>query len=754
MRIGGVRIGLKGRIRAFAAEAWPQQAAANGIAIPDAGTRIEPRRVTITWIGLVEAARRALAAEEERWLPWSVVAFGAGIATYFALEAEPSLGMAAFIGLAGAFCAWRKPRNAGVGLRFLCAMIAAGGLGFAAAKMRTLRIDAPIIARDTGPVRLTGRIESVDIRAPNRARIVLAPETFGDGKTKSPATVRLTLSGAKSVAAAQPGALVSALAMLRPPPEPALPNGYDFARWAYFHRIGAVGFTYGAPKILEAPPQGFIASLRARIENLRLAMTKRITAVIPGADGNIAAALITGERGQIDEDDNQAYRDSGLAHVLSISGVHLALAGLGIFWVLRALLALWPWAALTQPIKKWAAVAAFASSSFYLAISGGGSPAVRSYLMLSMMLLGVLADRPALSMRAVALAALALLAYEPEDIVDPSFQMSFAAVIGLIALAEWGASRTRDDVPAQTRFGFVWRKARRYVLGAMLASVVATLATTPFAIYHFDRAAAYSLLANALAEPVVAFIIMPFAAIAVILTPLGMEAAPLHVMGWGVHVMTGIAHWVAGLPGATTLVRAWPAAALGTIVFGGLWIALWRLKWRWLGLVPIALASAAIFAAAPPDLFIARDGRSLAVRGSDGALVILGDKPDAYTAEQWLLRDGDRRDVTAARTAAHCDDLGCVAAAKDGRLVALSLRAGALADDCMRARIVVSAIAVRANCKGPELVLDRFDIAKNGATAVTWGASGLTMETVAVERGRRPWSVRAPLPAREGTANQ
>jgi competence protein ComEC len=167
-------------------------------------------------------------------------------------------------------------------------------------------------------------------------------------------------------------------------------------------------------------------------------MTKRVTAAIAGPDGNIAAALITGERGQIDEEDNQAYRDSGLAHVLLISGVHLALAGLGIFWVLCALLALWLWLALTQPIKKWAAVAAFASSSFYLAISGGGSPAVRSYLMLSMMLLGVLADRPALSMRAVALAALALLIYEPEDIVDPSFQMSFAAVIGLIALAEWG----------------------------------------------------------------------------------------------------------------------------------------------------------------------------------------------------------------------------------------------------------------------------------------------------------------------------
>jgi competence protein ComEC len=182
-------------------------------------------------------------------------------------------------------------------------------------------------------------------------------------------------------------------------------------------------------------------------------------------------------------------------------------------------------------------------------------------------------------------------------------------------------------------------------------------------------------------------------------------------------------------------------------VFGGLWIALWRLKWRWLGLAPIAIASAAIFASAPPDLFIARDGLSMAVRRRDGALVVLGEKPDAYTAEQWLLRDGDLRDMAAARAPAHCDELGCVTAMKDGRLVALSLRAGALVDDCARARIVVSAVPIRRSCKGPDLVLDHFDAARNGAASVTLGANGVDIETVAAERGKRPWSVRATPPS-------
>ena len=382
-----------------------------------------------------------------------------------------------------------------------------------------------------------------------------------------------------------------------------------------------------------------------------------------------------------------------------------------------------------------------AELKLYLAISGGGSPAVRSYLMLSMMLLGVLADRPALSMRAVALAALALLAFEPEDLVDPGFQMSFAAVIGLIALAEWGSSRAREDAAAFGRFAWWWRKGRRYIVGMLLASTVATLATTPFAIYHFDRAAGYSVLANLLAEPVVAFVIMPSAAFAVLAMPFGLEAAPLNLMGWGVHVMTAIAHWVADLPGATTLVRAWPVSALMAIVFGGLWIALWRRRWRWFGFAPIAAGFMLIAASAPPDIFIPRDGQSLAVRGSDGRLAILGPHADEYTSEQWMLRDGDRREVAAARAGAHCDEFGCIAKTRDGRVVALSLRAAALAEDCARADIIVSAVPIRRACKGPDLVLDRFDALKNGATSVTLGKE-LRVETVAAERGKRPWSRR------------
>ena len=242
--------------------------------------------------------------------------------------------------------------------------------------------------------------------------------------------------------------------------------------------------------------------------------------------------MITGERGPITDEDTAAYRDSGLAHVLSISGVHLALAGLGIFWALRALLALWPRIALTQPIKKWAAMAALASATFYLLISGASAPPVRSYIMLSCMLLAVLDDRPALSMRAVAFSALIIAAIQPESVVEPGFQMSFAAIIGLIALAEWEGRRPRTDTFPKGIWRII-RAARKYVVGVVAASIVAGVATAPFAIFHFNRAVGYSLLSNLLALPVVGAVIMPAAAVAVVMMPFGLEYWPLQVMGWG-----------------------------------------------------------------------------------------------------------------------------------------------------------------------------------------------------------------------------
>jgi competence protein ComEC len=356
-----VRIGLNLAARLAGLRLWPE-AQAGAVA-----RRRDRRLSSRTVEGVLDALASNLAAEEERLFPWCIVAFGAGIVCYFGLPSEPSMAFAGAVAMAALASAIAARRSATFGARFLLALIAAAGFGFAAAKLRTNSVAAPAIVRDIGPIEVAGRIASVDIFAPNRARVVLEPIRVGNTGMAPPSRLRFTMMGANAVASAAPGAWVSARAVLRPPPEPAMPHGYDFARWAYFQEIGGIGFTYGAPKPIDAPREdSLLERISVAIEAGRMAMTGRIKEAVPGPDGSIAAALITGERAAIAEEDAAAYRDSGLTHVLSISGLHLALAGLGIFWVVRALLALSPWLALTQPIKKWAAAAAFASASFYL----------------------------------------------------------------------------------------------------------------------------------------------------------------------------------------------------------------------------------------------------------------------------------------------------------------------------------------------------------------------------------------------------
>ncbi len=318
--------------------------------------------------------------------------------------------------------------------------------------------------------------------------------------------------------------------------------------------------------------------------------------------------------------------------------------------------------------------------------------------------------------------------------------MSFSAIIGLIALAEWHRAIPTVDGSARTGAGDLYRWLRRYILGLIFASIVAGLATAPFAIYHFDRAPGYSLLANLLASPVVGTIIMPSACLAVALMPFGLEYWPLQAMGWGVGIMTAIAHWVSGLPGAVHLVAAKSELVLLLVVGGGLWVGLWQRPWRWHGLAAVLAGFVLAAMEKSPDILISRDGNAAAVRGPGGELVLIGN-PDQYTAEQWLLRDGDARDVEEAQLGAQCDEWGCVVEDKNGNLVALALKAGSLADDCARAKVVLSAVPIRRNCREPLFTLDLFDVYYGGATALFVNDGRITTLTTAERRGKRPWSL-------------
>ncbi|HTT85301.1 MAG TPA: ComEC/Rec2 family competence protein [Rhizomicrobium sp.] len=693
---------------------------------------------------------RALLNERERWALWLPVALGAGIGVYFALPFEPErMSVLAFACVAAALlvAAFIFDRAS---LRIFCLGLATLLAGFCLAKWRCETVAAPVIMHRIGPVELDGRVEFAELHG-RGVRVVLAPTSVaGVAATDLPRRVRVSLRHGGDLLV--PGAIVRLDAVLMPPPPPASPGDYDFGRAAFFEGIGAVGYAFGRPELIApAPPPGLWGRAALALEALRYRMSARIHGVLPGSTGAIASALITGDRGGISEADEEALRDAGLAHVLAIAGLHMALVGLGLFWTVRAALALWPRVALTQPIKKWAALAALGGAAFYLVISGAATPALRAFTMLAMMLFAILFDRPALSMRSLGFAATILLFAAPESLIEPGFQMSFAAVASLIAVAEWEQRRAATRPPAPT---LPFADVRRYLRGIAVTSFVGSLATMPYAAFHFDRATHYAVLGNLLAMPIMGFVTMPMAALCVVLMPFHLDVIPLHVMGWGIAAMLAVGRFVSHLPGAVTAVAAWPVAALVLISLGGLWIVIWRSAWRWLGFAPALAGIALVLLARPPDILVARDGQTIAIRAGDGRLYFVQHIADEYSASEWLKRDGDarlaRNSIAAVKDGVRCDVFGCVARMANGYTVAAVQRPDALREDCAAADIVIGGFPLHGQCREPRLVIDKVDVIRNGAYAI-WLGGQITFETVQQIRGNRPWS-RAPW-QRKGRRN-
>lgn len=667
-------------------------------------------------------ANTFLMAERDRWPLWLAVALGAGAAGYFALPAEPpaALGWAALalgLGAAAVTIKWH----------WRLGLVAALLLGFGLAKLREEAVVTPVLDH-AAVAHLTARIASLEPREKG-VRVVL-DEVRSGALPSPPRRIRVALRAGGDF---RPGQWLSLTARLDTPPAPSEPGANDLGRSLFFQSIGAVGFAYGkAHRIVPAGPVGLGQRIGAAIEDLRLVMTQRIQAALPGSVGGIASALITGERGGISEEDEEALRDAGLAHVLAIAGLHMALVGGGIFWLLRAVLAAIPAVALHYPIKKWAAGGALAAGSFYLVASGAAPSSVRAFVMLACVMAAVLLDRPALSMRSLALAAAILLVLRPEAIAEPGFQMSFAAVVALVAVAEWEMRRQRTTPRGALH---------RYAHGIVMTSLVGSLATLPFALFHFERATHYAVLGNLIAMPVMGFWVMPAAALSVAAMPLGLEGWPLHLLGQGIAVMVAMGRWVSGLPGAVSLAPAMPLSALVLISLGGLWLFLWRTRWRWWGVAPIAAGAALAWFASLPDMLVAPDGATVALRGADGKLHFLRKPRDKYAARDWLRRDGDTRDIADAvgLPGLKCDGLGCLV--KDGIVIAASLRPEAFLEDCLRAQIVVSTATM--DCKGPALVID----GKAAADGQGWRISlspAPSAISVRSYRGMRPWVANLP----------
>ena len=605
-----------------------------------------------------------LDAERERWALWLPVGLGIGVIGYFGLTAEPPwwLGAAALTAIVGAagLVALALPSRRGLVGALVLGSLAAG---FAVAQARTAWVAAPVLERKIGPVGLRGRVAGIE-RLPKGLRLVLeAARIDGLDPERTPARVRVRLSASQG-AAVEIGAWVELRAVLRPPPPPAAPGAFDFQRHAYFLRLGGVGFAVAAARRVAPPGEpraGAFGSWRLALAGLRIDTADRIRAALDGPAGTVAAALMTGDRRAIPKHVLADMRDSGLAHLLAISGLHIGLVAGILFFGLRAGLALVPKLALRYPIKKWAA-AALVGAFGYVLISGATVPTQRAFLMVCVVLLAVMVDRTAISMRLVAWAALIVLAMAPDSLLGPSFQMSFAAVIALVAAYEV----LRGRFSAWRAEAGMLRRAGLYFAGVGITTIVAMAATAPSAVYHFNRFAEYGLAANLTAVPLTALWIMPWAMAAFCLMPVGLETLALTPMGWGIEAVIAIARTVAGWPGAVRLVPAMPAAGLALVAIGGLWLCLWQGRWRLLGAAAVALGLSGLALTRPPDTLVAADGKLMAVRVPDGGLAFSPGRGSRFTREMWLRRAGQSeprpwpRQGSSADGALSCDGLACI----------------------------------------------------------------------------------------------
>jgi competence protein ComEC len=479
-----------------------------------------PRRA-----GPLAGLAAALAAEGERRVLWLPVWFGGGIALYFALTVEPPLWLGAAVmlaAIAAAIVARRRPvwRGAAISLALTAA-------GFALIGETTRERAAPMLDRRLGPVAITGNV--VDIDTLDRGwRIIVAPDPLpGLDPARQPHLIRIHITEASDLLS--PGDRTSFKAMLYPVPGQTLPGAHDLQREAYFAGIGAVGYSYGGAHHLAEDP-GPPAGWRQWLLRLRTEVTRRITAVLPGSTGGVAAALIAGKRGAIDEEVIEAFRNSGLSHLLAIAGLHLGLVGAFVFFAVRGGLALAPYVALRLPIKKIAAAVTLVVLFCYLMLSGAAIPTERAFVMNGIVFAAILIDRLRISMRICAIAAAVVLLLRPESLAGVSFQMSFGAVVALIAVYEtWG-----EQLAYALRRGSLARKALGYAGGIAVTTLVVTVGTDPFSIYHFHRIALYSPLANVIAVPISALWTLPWGVVSCLLMPFGLERLALIPMGWGI----------------------------------------------------------------------------------------------------------------------------------------------------------------------------------------------------------------------------
>ncbi|ANU08075.1 ComEC/Rec2 family competence protein [Paraurantiacibacter namhicola] len=671
--------------------------------------------------------------------PWLVVAFAAGIASWFTLPGPASwiasMAAAGFLVL-GALAAWRGREDRDALLRACMAVGLVFAIGLALAWARSATVGQPALERPVFGTFEGTVLERIEQPSQERVRLVMATRSPEDG---SAIKVRVNVPLENDRADLTEGAVVRLRARLMPPAAPMLPGGYDFARTAWFQGYAATGSALGEVEVLEGAERGsLIGSLQRRLSG-------HVRDNLGGSAGSIAAAFASGDRGAISSVDEEAMRDAGLTHLLSISGLHVSAVIAAAYMLAIRLLALWPWLVLRVRLPVLAAGIAALAGIGYTLLTGAQVPTVRSCVGAVLVLIALALGREPLSLRMVAVAAAFVLLLWPETLVGPSFQMSFSAVIAIVALHNSAPVRAflrpREE-------GWL-RRTGRGAFMLLVTGMVIEIALMPIVLFHFHRAGVYGALANVVAIPLVTFLSMPLIALALFLDLFGLGAPAWWLAGQTLDLLLGIAHTVSAQPGAVKLMPHMGNAAFALFVAGGLWLALWRGRARLLGFVPAAVATAMMIATPVPDLLVSGDGRHVGITGEDERLLVLRDSRSSYARGNLMELAGVQGEAVplADWPGARCSPDFCVIGVeRDGRtwqvLISRSRELIAerdLAAACERSDIVISERWLPRTCEPRVLKADMRMLSESGGLAIVLDGEDARVTTVAQSQGEHGW---------------
>ena len=370
------------------------------------------------------------------------------------------------------------------------------------------------------------------------------------------------------------------------------PMGFNIERYYYFKHIGGLGYK---GKIIYNKE---VNTKEKSINSIRQKIAERIIKVREETPSTgIISILITGKKDMADKKAIEYMNYSGLAHLLSISGLHMmTLIGI-MFFISKWILLRFEYIAINYNVFKISSIISLLINFLYLLLSGASVSAVRAYLMSVILLISIIIGKFNTSLRSVMFVMFIILFIKPHLIFSAGFQMSFMAVIALISCSEL----LYNDILSKLS------KTKRFLIIGFLTSFIAECATTPFSIYNFNNYSFYNIFVNSILTPLVSFVVLPFSLLSMLLYPFNLEKILIFPISYIMDFILYVSKYIVELPYSVFFIQSPNVYSMLFMILGLLWLCLWKEKWRYYGILFYIIGLIIFLFQKTPDVFITKN---------------------------------------------------------------------------------------------------------------------------------------------------